>query len=55
MADETLRTTPLNANHRARGARMVGFGGYDMPVQYEGVLAEHRQNLGQIRGRGGVV
>ena len=42
MADETLRTTPLNANHRARGARMVGFGGYDMPVQYEGVLAEHR-------------
>lgn len=42
MADEQLRTTPLNANHRARGARMVGFGGYDMPVQYEGVLAEHR-------------
>lgn len=42
MADETLKTTPLNANHRARGARMVGFGGYDMPVQYEGVLAEHR-------------
>lgn len=42
MTDETLKTTPLNANHRARGARMVGFGGYDMPVQYEGVLAEHR-------------
>lgn len=37
-----LKTTPLNANHRKRGARMVGFGGYDMPVQYEGVLAEHR-------------
>jgi aminomethyltransferase len=37
-----LKTTPLNANHRRRGARMVGFGGYDMPVQYEGVLAEHR-------------
>jgi aminomethyltransferase len=42
MTDETLKTTPLNANHRRRGARMVGFGGYDMPVQYEGVLAEHR-------------
>ncbi|MFN4092708.1 MAG: glycine cleavage system aminomethyltransferase GcvT [Brevundimonas sp.] len=42
MTDETLKTTSLNAAHRAAGARMVGFGGYDMPVQYEGVLAEHR-------------
>ena len=42
MSDETLKVTPLNAAHRAAGARMVGFGGYDMPVQYEGVLAEHR-------------
>jgi len=42
MTDELLKTTPLNAAHRAAGARMVGFGGYDMPVQYEGVLAEHR-------------
>ena len=42
MSDETLKVTPLNAAHRALGARMVGFGGYDMPVQYEGVLAEHR-------------
>ena len=40
--DQVLKTTPLNAAHRALGARMVGFGGYDMPVQYEGVLAEHR-------------
>jgi len=39
---DTLKTTPLNAAHRRLGARMVGFGGYDMPVQYEGVLAEHR-------------
>ncbi|KQS54362.1 glycine cleavage system protein T [Brevundimonas sp. Leaf363] len=46
MADETLKTTPLNAAHRALGARMVGFGGYDMPVQYEGVLAEHRWTRG---------
>ncbi|SFS50635.1 glycine cleavage system aminomethyltransferase GcvT [Brevundimonas viscosa] len=42
MTDQSLKTTPLNAAHRALGARMVGFGGYDMPVQYEGVLAEHR-------------
>jgi aminomethyltransferase len=42
MTDQTLKTTALNAAHRALGARMVGFGGYDMPVQYEGVLAEHR-------------
>ncbi len=42
MSDQVLKTTPLNAAHRRLGARMVGFGGYDMPVQYEGVLAEHR-------------
>ena len=42
MTDATLKTTALNAAHRALGARMVGFSGYDMPVQYEGVLAEHR-------------
>ena len=42
MSDQALKTTPLNAAHRALGARMVGFSGYDMPVQYEGVLAEHR-------------
>jgi aminomethyltransferase len=42
MTDEALKTTPLNAAHRALGARMVGFSGYDMPVQYQGVLAEHR-------------
>ncbi|MFK4058022.1 glycine cleavage system aminomethyltransferase GcvT [Brevundimonas sp. NPDC046655] len=42
MSDQALKTTPLNAAHRALGARMVGFGGYDMPVQYEGVLTEHR-------------
>ncbi len=39
---DTLQRTPLHAAHLALGARMVGFAGYDMPVQYEGVLAEHR-------------
>ena len=33
--------TPLNAVHRALGARMVDFAGWDMPVQYTGVVAEH--------------
>ena len=37
-----LKTTPLTAAHRAAGARMVGFGGYEMAVQYaDGVLKEH--------------
>lgn len=34
-------TLPLDAWHRARGARMVPFAGYWMPVQYEGIIAEH--------------
>ncbi len=38
---ETLKKTPLNAVHRAAGARMVDFGGWDMPVEYSGIIAEH--------------
>ena len=34
-------TLPLDSWHRARGGRMVEFAGYHMPVQYEGVMAEH--------------
>lgn len=37
----TLRKTPLNALHRAAGARMAAFGGWDMPVEYSGIIAEH--------------
>src|SRR3989338_8263511 len=37
-----LKKTPLNEVHRQLGARMVPFGGWDMPVQYTGVLDEHR-------------
>jgi aminomethyltransferase len=36
-----LRKTPLNNRHRALGARMVPFGGWDMPVEYSGIVAEH--------------
>ena len=38
---EVLDKLPLDAWHRAKGARMVGFAGYEMPIQYEGILAEH--------------
>ena len=38
---EEIATLPLDAWHRAKGARMVPFAGYSMPVQYEGILAEH--------------
>jgi aminomethyltransferase len=36
-----LKTTPLNAAHRASGARMVDFGGWDMPVNYGSQIEEH--------------
>src|SRR5712675_379863 len=45
----TLQATPLNAVHRRLGAKMVDFGGWDMPVQYSGILDEHhavRKNVG---------
>src|SRR5579871_2320470 len=38
----SLRATPLHSVHRSMGARMVDFEGWDMPVQYSGVLEEHR-------------
>jgi aminomethyltransferase len=44
-----LDKLPLDAWHRDRGGRMVPFAGYEMPVQYEGIMAEHlwtRQNAG---------
>jgi len=41
-AESPLRQTPLNALHRQMGAKMVSFGGWDMPVQYRGILEEHR-------------
>src|SRR5215471_4213505 len=40
-ATPPLKKTPLNARHRAEGARMVAFGGWDMPVEYSGIAAEH--------------
>src|SRR6187551_2889130 len=45
-----LKKTPLNARHRALGARMVEFGGWDMPVEYTGITDEHMA----VRTRAGI-
>jgi aminomethyltransferase len=63
MPDETLQTTPLHAAHVALGAKMAPFAGYDMPIQYTGILDEHRavrtaaglfdvSHMGEFRVRG---
>jgi len=40
-SNATTRKTPLNAVHREMGAKMVPFGGWDMPVEYSGLINEH--------------
>ena len=42
MEATSLQRTPLYARHVSLGARMVPFAGYEMPVQYAGVIEEHR-------------
>jgi aminomethyltransferase len=42
-----LKITPLHKEHIALGARMAEFGGWDMPIQYEGILAEHEHTRTQ--------
>jgi aminomethyltransferase len=49
-AAATLKKTPLNPRHRALGARMVEFGGWDMPVEYSGIVDEHLA----VRSRAGL-
>jgi aminomethyltransferase len=49
-APVSLKKTPLNARHRSLGARMVDFGGWDMPVEYSGIVQEHMA----VRTAGGV-
>src|SRR5437016_2801392 len=46
----SLRTTPLHATHKKMGAKMVDFGGWDMPVQYSSLLEEHHA----VRQRAGI-
>jgi aminomethyltransferase len=48
-SSEALDSLALDGWHRSKGARMVPFAGYEMPVQYEGIIAEHvwtRENAG---------
>ena len=67
IAEASLKKTALNATHRALKARMVDFGGWEMPVEYPGpgggLIAEHRtvrtsvglfdvSHMGEIRFRG---
>src|SRR3954452_6108752 len=39
---QTLQRTPVHDRHAALGARLVPFAGWEMPVQYDGVIPEHR-------------
>jgi aminomethyltransferase len=59
----SLKTTPLNEVHRRMKAKMVDFGGWDMPVQYSGIMDEHHavrnavgvfdvSHMGEIEVRG---
>jgi aminomethyltransferase len=48
--DTGLRRTPLHGRHLALGAKMVPFAGWEMPIQYAGIIAEHRA----VRGAAGL-
>ena len=43
MSSQSPRRTPLHDRHVASGARMVDFAGFEMPISYDGILAEHRR------------
>src|ERR1700691_706680 len=49
-ATAEVRKTALNSIHRQLGAKMVNFGGWDMPVEYSGILSEHEA----VRTRAGL-
>ncbi len=64
MTELTLKRTPLYERHVAAGAKMMSFAGYDMPVQYSGIIEEHKavrsavgifdvSHMGEFRVRGG--
>ena len=50
MNDAPTKQTPLTALNRERGGRMVPFAGYEMPLQFDGIMAEHRH----VRSRAGL-
>jgi len=49
-ATAELRRTALNSTHRRLGAKMVNFGGWDMPLEYSGIISEHEA----VRTRAGL-
>jgi aminomethyltransferase len=64
IAREKLKRTPLHDRHVALGAKIVPFAGYEMPLSYDGILAEHRRvrqaaglfdvsHMGEAEFRGG--
>jgi len=48
VADTPLKKTPLYDSHPQLGARMVNFGGWEMPVQYDGIIAEHERTRADV-------
>ena len=40
-ATDALRRSPLHDRHRAAGAKLIDFAGWEMPLQYTGIKAEH--------------
>jgi aminomethyltransferase len=63
MPAVTLKRTPLHDSHKALGAKLVPFAGWEMPVQYAGIVEEHRtvresagafdvSHMGEVRFRG---
>jgi aminomethyltransferase len=63
VTDSVLRRTPLHACHVEAGAKLVDFAGWEMPVQYQGLIEEHRavrqaaglfdvSHMGEVRVRG---
>ena len=63
MTDADLKHSPLDAAHRALGAKLGPFAGWDMPIQYAGTLSEHQavrdavglfdlSHLGKVEVRG---
>jgi len=63
VSSEVLKATPLRAQHQAAGAKLVPFAGYEMPIQYSGIVREHTavrtaaglfdvSHMGEVRVRG---
>jgi len=50
VSPSPLKRTPLHALHRELGAKLIDFGGWEMPVEYSGILEEHRA----VRERAGI-